>query len=173
MNTQPAPPPVPLRECGINDFHEVTPANYAQLCALYGASEVLVPPAELLAAGAALRGGQQAVLALPDGYLARALVVTSLTQPAPPVMVGAQVLATVGPAPVPMGNEPGPVPVSVGGEDRAMVHVQISCEPSGGTMDSWRIAIYQALVQGYERQLAAWRAQPQSQPAEPLPGGPS
>ncbi|MES2937843.1 MAG: hypothetical protein V4864_09175 [Pseudomonadota bacterium] len=147
--------PVPLRQLGIETFKDVTPDNYAQLCARYGVTEVRPPPPARCTVGAALRSGQQTLLVLPEGYEADMAVVTCASQPAPLVLVRSHVAAPGGASTIPMDGAPGPVPVSVADGGQAMVHVEIGCVPSSGTMDAWRIGVYAGLVHGAARRRTA------------------
>jgi hypothetical protein len=157
--------PVPLRQRGIDIFLDVTPENYAQLCTQYGVTDLRPPPPARRTVAAALRSGQQLLLVLPDGYEAAMAVVTCAGQPVPLVMVGSHVVAPGGATTVPMDGVPGPIPVSVADDAQAMVHVELSCVPSSGTMDAWRIGVYAGLVRGDARQRAAAGAVSSAPPA--------
>lgn len=161
-------PPAPLREQGIDSFRDVTRDNYAGLCALYGVDDIQPLPAAALSVDLELGGGQQVLLALPQGYEAVLAGVASVGLPAPSVTVGRQVFAPGSAASLPLDDAPSPIPVRVEDGDQATVQVKISCVPSLHTMDAWRVSIYRALVQGYERQLAASRGQASPPQAESL-----
>lgn len=160
--------PIPPRRLGITTFEDVQPRNYARLGALYGVTELRPPPLAQRFACATLRGGQEKLLAIPEGYCATSATVSCAGAPVPVVVVGRQTFAPGGPVSAPMGGEDGTVPVSVSdsapamsppSDAQALVNVEVACIPSQRAMDEWRICVYASLMQAYDRQLAAYRGQ--------------
>ncbi|MGM9514786.1 hypothetical protein ACS5PK_11080 [Roseateles sp. DB2] len=168
--------PVPPRCLGILSFEDVDRDNYARLAARYGVTEMPVPPAALRTAGASLRGGQQALVALPEGYRAVRASVRCLGASLPTVVVGCRAFPAGGPSQAAMAEEDGSVPVVVGeadpqasppSDESVQVIVEIACEPGPPLMDAWRMAVHARLMAGYQAQLEAYRRRTGS---GPLPG---
>jgi len=168
--------PLPPLHFGVATFEDIKidgPRNYAQLGAYYGVLDLEPPPLAQRYVSAALRGGEEKLLAVPAGYGAVQAYVTIAgapgAEPAPVVLVGRQ---TVGggaaSSPVSLNGEDDTVPVSVadappslsppGGDSQVVVNVEIRCAPTPRCMDQWRIGIYARIMRAYQERLAAYQA---------------
>jgi hypothetical protein len=160
-----AMPPSPA-SLNIDSFHDVTPLNYARLCAAYGVTDIQPPPPALHLATAALRGGAEAQIAIPAGFLARTVFAGCVTTPAglapPAIMVGCQIV-TPGEAGVPLASqgEGLSLPVSVADATSSQsppsnvevqVNIEVECVPTPRLMDEWRIGIYASIVKAWREQ---------------------
>ena len=153
--------PVPPTRQGILSFEQITPDNYARLCAEYNVTDIEPPPLALKISTATLRGGGESQIAIPEGYCASTAFVTCLTTPpataAPTIMVGRQIASG---GALQVSGENTTIPVSVGDilatlsppcAPEVLVNVEIQCIPTARTMDEWRITIYRAVMAAYQQ----------------------
>lgn len=177
-----APLPQALAAQGVASFAGVTEANYAALAAAYGVTELTPPPAARRIVSQSLRSGDDMTLAVPSGYVVSTAAVSYINErdgaAQPTVLVGRErfradetkearvfgeetAIAVAVPAP-PLPPLPTLAPDADGGTGAAppppgvLVNVTIECTPAAATIDAWRIRTYEALLKGYQRQLASF-----------------
>lgn len=151
--------PISLEAMGVSSFEDVTPDNYAGLCAAYAVTDIAPPPPPLKFVTVSLRAGEERQVAIPAGYAAAAAAAgclpTPADAPAPAIMVGCQLVVPGAEAAAltPYGDD-GTLPISVADvpaslsppAPEALVNVEIQCGRTPGCLDEWRIGIYGALV---------------------------
>jgi hypothetical protein len=178
--------PIPPLRQGIVSFEQITPDNYAMLCAEYGVTDIQPPPSAQKISTATLRGGGESQIAIPEGYCANAAFVTCLTVPpstAPPaIMVGRQIASADGsPLPLQAYGENATIPVSVSDvmatlsppcAPEVLVNFEIQCVPTPRLMDEWRIAVYRAVMTAYQQQRERYYAETGSGDVGPAPRSP-
>lgn len=161
--------PIPPGAEGISSFRSITPENYATLAAQYHVTDIIPPPAAQTVS-ATLRGGEEKLVALPDGYMAVSACVNALAASgtAPVVLVGCEVFNPDDcPAKHRAFGETGVIALAVSGfgssvsppasppapvvRDNTLVNVVIACQPGESAMDAWRIRIYNAIIAGYQQ----------------------
>ncbi|MBB5606455.1 MULTISPECIES: hypothetical protein [unclassified Janthinobacterium] len=157
--------PRPPDSLGLSSFRAITTDNYAELAAAYCVTELEPPPAPRKYASATLRGGGEKLLAVPDGYMVAQAYVQFITTPAdaaaPPVLVGRELFSATEPAPASRHfGEDQMIAIAVGGGvqqlsppsgDETLVNVEIVCLPMPTMYDAWRIKIYHAIINAYQR----------------------
>ena len=156
-------PTAPGEMFGINSFKDITPDNYAFLCAFYSVTELQPPPLAQRFATTTLRGGEEKQIAIPAGYcaqsaLARALSTTGGLAP-PQVMVGCNILTPDGVAvalqpyaedmTIPVAATGYEATLSPPADPEALVNVEVQCAPTARAMDQWRIGVYGAVIRAY------------------------
>lgn len=158
--------PVPPARRNIDSFADIQPCNYASLCADYGVTDIVPPPQDSVFVTAALRGGEEAEVAIPAGYCASSALAGFVSTPAglaPAILVGCQSVGTGDKATLlpPLG-ESATLPISVAGvapslsppaQPDILVNVEIECTPTSRSMDEWRIGIYAGIVKAYRESL--------------------
>ena len=159
--------PAPPARRGIHSFASIQPDTYASLCADYGVTDIVPPPQESVFVTAALRGGEEAQVAIPAGYCASRALAGFVSTPAglaaPAILVGCQSVGTDGTATnLPSLGESATLPVSVAGvapslsppaQPDILVNVEIECTRTSRSMDEWRIGIYAGIVNAYRESL--------------------
>jgi hypothetical protein len=150
---------------GLTSFRAITTDNYADLAAAYSVTELEPPPVPRKYASATLRGGEEKQLAVPEGYMvAQAYVKFIATADAtttPPVLVGRELFSATDAATVSRQfGEDHMIAIAVGGaapQDSppsgpdTLVNVEIVCLPMPTMFDAWRIRIYHAIINGYQK----------------------
>jgi hypothetical protein len=181
-------PPVPPQALGIDSFEDITPRGFALLVARYPSDALVLPPPPRRAVSGWARSGTPLTLAVPDGYVARAAVLSYVVPPAGAaleirgVVGNASVelgVAATGSTALPLGDEAGAVQVllftsgPLGSPPVALEPVQLSveiaAEPSAATMDAWRLRTYQTIQAAYAAQLEAWSGRGDSDGAADSP----
>ena len=150
---------------GLTSFRAITVDNYADLAGAYCVTELEPPPAPRKYASATLRGGEEKLLAVPDGYMVAHAYVKFVATPAgtvtPQVIVGREVFSATEtePANRQFGEDQ---MIAIAVADAApqfsppsgaetLVNVEIVCLPMPTVYDAWRIKIYHAIVNAYQR----------------------
>jgi len=178
--------PLPPFRQGILSFEQITPDNYARLCAEYGVTTIQPPPLAQMISTATLRSGGETLIAIPEGYCASAAFVTCLTAPSsitpPTIMVGRQIAPTGATAvALPTNGETTTIPVSVGdiaptlsppSAPEVLVNFEIQSVPSPRLMDEWRIGIYGAVMAAYQQQRERYYAETGGSESGPAPRSP-
>jgi hypothetical protein len=156
-----AQPASPARQLGVASFRDIGPDNYAEICALYGVTEIRPPPPSQIFVTTALRAGEDRLVAIPAGYCAVAALarcVTGPSDPTPPVVLVGSRVVTPGDAatPLPPYGEEATLPVSIAPTPGAnvLVNVEIQCAPAPRALDGWRIGLYAAVTRAYQEQAA-------------------
>ena len=105
--------PVPPSCLGVTTFDDIRRSNYAALGARYVVTDLEPPPPARRCASIALRGGEEKLLVVHEGYCATSAFVSCAGSAAPVVVVGRQTVTGGSAAAVAMNGEDGVVPVCV------------------------------------------------------------
>lgn len=202
----------PAAAFDVKSFEDITPANYAAVCAAYKVTDIRPPPAQVVMIGTTLRGDDEQQLVVPAGYQTVKAKAESTSvppgEPTPAVRVGSVELAGGKEVDLPAYGEAMPVPVSMAGPvpglaalpegpepqplppppppapqappkasgfepslpgmrlprgesgpsdgpriEALLTNVEIRCEPTPRAMSEWRIAIYRAVIEGWDAQV--------------------
>lgn len=150
---------------GLTSFRAVTTDNYADLAAAYSVTELEPPPVPRKYACATLRGGEEKLLAVPDGYMVAQAYVKFIATPdgatAPQVLVGRELFTAADiPGASRQFGEDQMIAIAVSGAAAqfsppsgpdTLVNVEIVCLPMPTMFDAWRIRVYHAIINGYQR----------------------
>ncbi|WP_343606645.1 hypothetical protein [Fluviicola sp.] len=169
--------PVPLKENGLNNFNDITESNYAHLAALYGVPDITPPPSIYKWVNKAFNKDKTPNsdpypwpvtfssndLAVPDGYVAKSAIVKIMKSWSGwvKVWIGDKWQDDANQYTVSLNDETGIVPFSVMADhpNSYVINVEVLCQRAADTLSKWKISTYNAIVDTYNRSLAAYEEQ--------------
>jgi hypothetical protein len=159
--------PLSLVRQGVRSYQDIDAANSVRLAAYYGVEAIMPPPQSERIVSAALRGGEQRELPLPDGYCVVAVKTASVAAAQegvlPELLVGGQKVPANGECRgVELFGEEGSLTVIVpesmsnvsspcNGE--VAVTLRVECALTKPAFNAWQIKTYDALAEGCRRRV--------------------
>lgn len=170
---------IPNQYYALTDFSALTRENYNYWLAQYGATSATPPPVQQYVSWAKAGGtnfqlttvGEQ--IEIPVGYVAKIAVIVAQSQNT--LFNGAWVnlwLADnyfdqgLNAIPFNMGDKTGKIPVSLISYAVYAVNITIQCELNQAGFDSWRITIFETIMQAYARQMGEYEDKIQQKAAD-------
>lgn len=166
--------PLTLQQKGITNYSDITESNYLELSVYYKVKEVSTYPQKKIVVSVSLYGGEKVIQSIPEGYQVTAVTMEStvakINGDDSYVLAGAHKIKTgetvtgldkfgeentlsiVAPMPgfsSPALDDSSTLPL----DNSYAVSITISCEPSAEVITNWQIATYNALAEGYSREI--------------------
>lgn len=168
-------PPVPPAALGLRSFADVSPANFAKLCARYPNSEFEAPPSNSLTVSGFARSGEPLSLTLAPGYKARRAAIGYVLAPGEQEL---SVQGVIGRTPIDIAaSSTGVTTVELNGENEtlpvllrtsqgggvarselgsAQLTLEIELAPSDALLDAWRRRTFHCIQRSYEAEREAF-----------------